>query len=557
MGKQAVTPSSGRGSALGERRSKGVSVPASAGARDSVRSLPKRRGTPRGLALPLRPRPSRSERQVAVCCSSSESLGGSLDEDVFASGSSTEELLSYAVSLSNDASEEGTTIKLSGRDRGKGLLSDVAFALASQDLDVLSGSLLTKGANQELDDTFVVQKWGKKLDEAEFQAVEEAVLAACLKSVTLSTFTKSLSTADELILARAAMEEAASLVPASADEDGGISLAAAGEGESEATGEGEGEGMKWTFATVGSIALVNLAAALFGSNQVLIKLTETETSPSTLNLVRFGIAALAFLPFGIKTGAFKRPKLLTAATELATYLFIGYTAQVLGLGMTSASRGAVMAEFAVLIVPFWAKLSGEKIPNIVWYASVIALLGVVLVTEADGASSGFNLGDSLCLLSACCFGTHVFRTEKRTASIDNKDLPGLISLELTLLTLLSGVYELVDFSLHNPGGLQALDVQKVSYSLAHLPWTNLAAMGMGTTALTLFIEINALQNISSTLASLIYTTEPLWGAFFAAVFLKEKFGGLGYLGAAMIVGSTAYATVKGGVVKQTEKVKVD
>merc|ERR1711924_228180 len=134
------------------------------------------------------------------------------------------------------------------------------------------------------------------------------------------------------------------------------------------------------------------------------------------------------------------------------------------------------------------------------------------------------------------------------------DLPGLISLELTLLTFLSLVYELVDFSLDTPGGLRSLDLHQLSYHLAHLPWANLVAMGMVTTALPLFIEINALQNISSTLASLIYTTEPLWGALFASLFLKEHFGGLGYLGAALIVGSTAYATVKGGVVKQTEKV---
>ncbi|QDZ20664.1 EamA-like transporter family protein [Chloropicon primus] len=483
------------------------------------------------------PSPAARRRHV---CRASEPLEAAPEQVASTSGdvfSPTDELMTYSVSLTNEATERGTQLKLSGKDRGRGLLSDVTFALASLELDVLMASIYTSEEDFEMEDTFIIRKDGRAVTEENFSFIEETVLAACLKSANLSALA-SLSSLDET-----------AVLPG--EEDAQDVLAATGEGA-----EGEAP-MKWTFATVGSIALVNLAAALFGSNQVLIKLTETETSPSTLNLVRFGIAALAFLPFGIKTGAFKRPKLLTAATELATYLFIGYTAQVLGLGMTSASRGAVMAEFAVLIVPFWAKLSGEKIPNIVWYASVIALLGVVLVTEADGASSGFNLGDSLCLLSACCFGTHVFRTEKRTASIDNKDLPGLISLELTLLTLLSGVYELVDFSLHNPGGLQALDVQKVSYSLAHLPWTNLAAMGMGTTALTLFIEINALQNISSTLASLIYTTEPLWGAFFAAVFLKEKFGGLGYLGAAMIVGSTAYATVKGGVVKQTEKVKVD
>mmetsp|Transcript_1412 Transcript_1412/g.4557 ORF Transcript_1412/g.4557 Transcript_1412/m.4557 type:complete len:484 (-) Transcript_1412:102-1553(-) len=324
--------------------------------------------------------------------------------------------------------------------------------------------------------------------------------------------------------------------------------------------QGSGEGaedndtaMKWTFKTVGSIALVNLAAALFGSNQVLIKLTETEISPSTLNFVRFGIAALAFLPFGIKTGAWGKKKLKSAALELGTYLFVGYTAQVLGLGITSASRGAVMAEFSVLVVPLWARLSGQKIPKIVWYAATLALFGVALVTESDGGS-GFNHGDALCFLSAICFGTHVFRTEQRTATMDNKDLPGLISLELALLTVFSGVYELVDLSMHNTEGLMALNPQQVMYHLEHLPWLNLVAMGMGTTALTLFIEINALQNISSTLASLIYTTEPLWGSFFAVVFLKEHFSNLGYLGAFLIVGSTAYATVKGGVVKQTEKV---
>jgi len=484
-------------------------------------------------------RARQSARRGPTACAASEPLEAepgtstTTSADVF---SSTDELLTYSVTLSNDSAENGTVLKLSGKDRGRGLLSDVTFALASLELDVVRASIYTNEEDEEMEDTFVIQKGGLSVPEETFSYVEETVLAACLKSATLYSLA-SFSSLDESELMLG---------------DGG------GEGEaSEVAPEGASDGetpMKWTFATVGSIALVNLAAALFGSNQVLIKLTETEISPSTLNFVRFSIAALAFLPLGLKAGAFKKKKLLSAARELGTYLFIGYTAQVLGLGMTSASRGAVMAEFSVLIVPFWAKLSGQKIPNIVWYASVIALFGVVLVTESDGSGAGFNLGDALCLLSAMCFGTHVFRTEQRTASIDNEDLPGLISLELCLLAVMCGAYELVDLGLHNPGGLQSLNLQQISYHLAHLPWANLVAMGMGTTALTLFIEINALQNISSTLASLIYTTEPLWGALFAAVFLKEKFGGLGYLGAFLIVGSTAYATVKGGVVKQTEKV---
>lgn len=481
-----------------------------------------------------------------MVCYSSEPL----EREVFGTAdvfSSTDELMTYSVSLNNEASEAGTTLKLSGKDRGRGLLSDVAFALASLELDVLRASIYTNAEDSELDDTFILQKDGAKVAESDFDLVEETVLAACLKSLAISTL-PSLLAVDEA----APKIEGRTLQDVREEIESSLDLELVPEAEEENEEEEKDSPMKWTFATVGSIALVNLAAALFGSNQVLIKVTEAEISPSTLNFLRFGIAALAFLPIGLKGGAWAKKHLRDTAMELSTYLFVGYTAQVLGLGMTSASRGAVMAEFAVLIVPLWAKLSGQKIPNLVWYCAAIALVGVAMVTST-GADGGFNYGDALCMLSACCFGTHVFRTEQRTATMDNKDLPGLISLELAMLTVLSGVYEVADFGLHHPGGLMAFDPQQTLTHLGELPWPNLALMGMGTTAFTLWIEITALQNISSTLASLIYTTEPLWGAFFAAICLKEKFGGLGYLGAFLIVSSTMYATVKGGITKETKE----
>jgi drug/metabolite transporter (DMT)-like permease len=488
--------------------------------------------------------PARFQKRRMVCYSSEP-----VEREAFGTAdvlSSTDELMTYSVSLKNEASEEGTTLKLSGKDRGRGLLSDVAFALASLELDVLMASIYTSQEDSELEDTFILQKNGTKVAESDFDLVEETVLAACLKSLTISNLPNLLAV-DEA----APKIEGRTLQDVREEIESSLDLELVQEEEEE---EGDSP-MKWTFATVGSIALVNLAAALFGSNQVLIKITETEISPSTLNFLRFGIAALAFLPIGLKSGAWTKKQLRDTAMELSTYLFVGYTAQVIGLGMTSASRGAVMAEFAVLIVPLWAKLSGQKIPNLVWYCAAIALVGVAMVTST-GADGGFNQGDALCMLSACCFGTHVFRTEQRTATMDNKDLPGLISLELAMLTVLSGVYEVADFGLHNPGGLMAFDPQQTLKHLGELPWPNLALMGMGTTAFTLWIEITALQNISSTLASLIYTTEPLWGAFFAAICLKEKFGGLGYLGAFLIVSSTMYATVKGGITKETKKEKV-
>jgi drug/metabolite transporter (DMT)-like permease len=53
------------------------------------------------------------------------------------------------------------------------------------------------------------------------------------------------------------------------------------------------------------------------------------------------------------------------------------------------------------------------------------------------------------------------------------------------------------------------------------------------------VEMHALKSVSAPLAALIYTAEPLWGALFAWVLLNERWGPTGWVGAALIIASTA------------------
>ena len=53
------------------------------------------------------------------------------------------------------------------------------------------------------------------------------------------------------------------------------------------------------------------------------------------------------------------------------------------------------------------------------------------------------------------------------------------------------------------------------------------------------VEMHALKTVSAPLAALIYTAEPLWGALFAWVLLDERWGPTGWVGATLIVASTA------------------
>jgi len=216
-----------------------------------------------------------------------------------------------------------------------------------------------------------------------------------------------------------------------------------------------------------------------------------------------------------------------------------------------------MMEFAVLVVPFLSRLSGKKIDKVVWWSAFAALVGVAMVTNSgDGGS--FNLGDLLCILSATCFGIHVFRSEDKVEGLQEGDIRGLVAAQLAVLAVGSGIYGAGDYLLHNGMDFAAHPSASLGSALNYLhdlPWLNLMFMGLGTTAFTIWIEITALKDISSTLAALIYTTEPLWGATFAAVILHENFGALGYAGAALIVGSTCFATLKGNMAKDNTQLQ--
>lgn len=284
---------------------------------------------------------------------------------------------------------------------------------------------------------------------------------------------------------------------------------------------------------------LNLGAALFGSNQVVIKTTERNLSPGALSALRFCIAAVCFAPSIVQ--GLQKPKLRSAAFELGCWLFGGYTAQALGLVSTTAARGAFTGTFTVLVVPILVGLSGRKISMSTWIAAAVALLGVGCLTTS-GADP--NVGDLWCILSAIMFGVHKWRSEELTAQFE--ETTELVSVQIFFLALASLVYcgpELWD-TIQNNSWAELLKMGQA------LPWLSLAYMGLGTTALTLWLEMSSLKEVSSPLAALIYTAEPVWGSLFAYLCLEERWGAAGWVGAALIISSSLFSQLGGDTEKQ-------
>lgn len=136
------------------------------------------------------------------------------------------------------------------------------------------------------------------------------------------------------------------------------------------------------------------------------------------------------------------------------------------------------------------------------------------------------------------FGLHLYLTERTSRRVSEpRDKASFIGLQLAVCTVLASAIALPNALplLHQagPGGLVEA-ARGVPASI----WGDIAYMGVFTTAFTLVIEVEAMREVSSSLAAIIYAAEPLWGAALAWVVLGERWGLSGWAGAAMIIGAS-------------------
>ena len=76
------------------------------------------------------------------------------------------------------------------------------------------------------------------------------------------------------------------------------------------------------------------------------------------------------------------------------------------------------------------------------------------------------------------------------------------------------------------------------YVVGLIAWT-----GIASTALSVYMETRALQTLSATEATLLLSTEPLWGSAFAALVIGEQFGVDAAVGGALILAGCLYSNL--------------
>lgn len=268
------------------------------------------------------------------------------------------------------------------------------------------------------------------------------------------------------------------------------------------------------------LIMLNVLVLLCGTNWVVVK-EAGEWDPYVFCSLRFIVAALFFAPVFLR--AARNAEVVKGGIEIGIYTATGYLLQAEGLLTTDASRASFLSTFTVLVVPFLAGLSGRGVKPITWASAFAALVGVGLLEQSGSAPS---IGDLWSAVSAMFFGVQMFRTEHyaRTLGKDSGfDLMGVILATTAVIT--------TGAALATHSGSFQMD------QLGSVPWGQVFYCGLLTTDVVLLMEVFALQDVSSVEASIIYTLEPVVGACFACLLLNERIGGLGILGACIILTS--------------------
>jgi drug/metabolite transporter (DMT)-like permease len=258
--------------------------------------------------------------------------------------------------------------------------------------------------------------------------------------------------------------------------------------------------------------------------------------------LRFGAAALATMPWLIQDIRKDKDALVAAwlGFEVGLWNSIGYVSQAVGLDSTPASESAFICSLAVVIVPMLDFLAGKKLLPRQWTGALLAVIGVALLELVGGsASAGHSLSsdDLLTMVQPFAFGIGFRRMEQAMHKFPHH-ASRMTAAQLLAVFMASFGYGLWAIDIPTIQGFPWLEWMTDSSLLFSLFWT-----GIITTAMSIYMENKAMETLSAAETTLIFSTEPLWGAAFAGFVMHEELGPNVALGAVFILTACLYSNM--------------
>ena len=256
-----------------------------------------------------------------------------------------------------------------------------------------------------------------------------------------------------------------------------------------------------------------LAAVIFARSTSLLyaKVGLESMSPLNLLAVRFGLA------FVVLCVIFWKKLRTVTKTDLLHGMILG-AAFFAVMTMTTASNVSFLVNTAIVIVPLFEAVLHRKAPDHrTLLCAAVTLAGVGFLTLKDGIA-GFGLGEALCLLEACLYACGIILTGKFSRTGDPIVLGmfqiGFLGLFAAIASPLAGTPRLPQ------NGTE---------------WGVILALALVCSCFGFTFQPVAQRYTTADRAAQLCAINPLSTAVLSAIFLQERMGVQGIIGAALIL----------------------
>ncbi|MGE5391005.1 MAG: DMT family transporter [Deltaproteobacteria bacterium] len=257
---------------------------------------------------------------------------------------------------------------------------------------------------------------------------------------------------------------------------------------------------------------------IWGAVFVVTKDALSDIGPFMFLTLRFTLAFILLITLAWNNIRTISPATLWYGCLMGFFLFIGYSGQTVGLKYTTSSNAAFITGTSVVMVPILYALINRKRPELRTVLTVLgALLGLFLMSFPNNDLS-LSHGDVLVLIGAVGFALHMIFVDRYSHQHNAVAITSVQILFVAILSLIIG------------SGAESWPGRLTMTVASAVLITSLFATSLA------FLLMNALQKYSTpTRFAVVLTTEPVFAAVAAYLWIGETLTVRAYVGAAIIL----------------------
>ncbi|WP_265517071.1 DMT family transporter [Nitratireductor luteus] len=267
--------------------------------------------------------------------------------------------------------------------------------------------------------------------------------------------------------------------------------------------------------------LLLTAGAMWGMGFVAQSTAMEAIGPLLFIGLRFAVAGLAMLPFALRESRNAAEPLAAhqwrAFLMIGVLLFGGMTSQQVGLLTTTVTNSGFLTGLYVVMVPFFGVILFRQWPHrIVWPATLCALAGIWLLS--GGGAVALRIGDWLTILCAAFWALQVIFIQRSAAGTGRPVTLAVTQFAVTAIIALALAF-----------AFEPVDMTAIRLAAPEILYAGIFSGGIAFT-----LQVIGQRYTTAPQAAIFLSTEAVFAALFAAVFLSEQLPASGFAGCVLI-----------------------